>query len=241
MTDASLKNGQNYVDSCGLCKLKLFKGANDQKNPMDRSGLNLQYSDDTSTDVSMLMHLASGNHEEAWQQFLDRYIKLLMGWCRYWKVEPADVDEVVQETVLAVVKGFKNFQRQGDGSFRAWLKTIARNCWMRVAQNRQRAMGVKPANVSAQSFVEWATNPLAENHLLQLFDEWATRELLDLACDRARQRADERTWQIYHQATFEDLSVEQVADRLKISVKQVYDGIFRVRRMIRQEMDYLDA
>jgi RNA polymerase sigma factor (sigma-70 family) len=84
----------------------------------------------------MLVHLASGNHEAAWQQFLDRYIKLLIVWCRYWKVEPVDVDEVVQETILAVVKGFKDFQRQGEGSFRAWLKTISRNCWKKPAARR---------------------------------------------------------------------------------------------------------
>ena len=188
----------------------------------------------------MLMHLASGNHEEAWQQFLDRYIKLLMGWCRYWKVELVDIDEVVQETVLAVVKGFKDFQRQGEGSFRAWLKTIARNCWTRVALNRQRAMGVKPTNMTAQCYVELATNPLAENHLMQLFDEWATRELIDLACDRARLRVDESTWQSYHLTTFEHLSVDQAAKRLELSIRQVYDGVFRVRRMIRQEMTELD-
>jgi RNA polymerase sigma factor (sigma-70 family) len=200
----------------------------------------VHYSDDSSTDVSMLVHLASGNHEAAWQQFLDRYIKLLIVWCRYWKVEPVDVDEVVQETVLAVVKGFKDFQRQGEGSFRAWLKTISRNCWKRVSQSRERALGIVPEKMSGESLAGLARNPLAENHLMQLFDEWATRELLDLAFDRVRHRVDERTWLIYSLTTFEHQSVEQAAAQLDLSLRQVYDGIFRVRRMIRQEMAYLD-
>ena len=163
------------------------------------------------------------------------YIKFLKAVARKY-----DIDEVVQETVFAVVKGFKDFQRQGEGSFRAWLKTIARNCWKRVAANRQRALGLSGAAISAQGVVGLADNPLAENHLMQLFDEWATRELLELAYDRVRHRVNEQTWQTYSLTTFDHLTVEQTAARLDLGVRQVYDAVFRVRRLIRQEMASLD-
>ncbi len=82
----------------------------------------------TSTSISLLERIKS-NDEDAWLEFSKRYILILENWCRAWQIQNFDAQDVIQDTLLAVLTGIKNFERRGTGSFRAWMKTIAWRSW----------------------------------------------------------------------------------------------------------------
>lgn len=196
---------------------------------------------DSLTHLSLLERLGDADRrQEAWSEFLDRYIKMILGWCRFWGVSDADAEEVLQETVLAVYRGFQGFDRQGPGSFRAWLKTVARNNWTRVAQCRRRDLGKDAGSLSDAELSSRIENQEARDHLFQLFEEWATREILDLAMSRVRSRVESSSWRVFEMLTFENRSVEETAEALKTSSRNVYLIIFRIRKMIAAEMAILD-
>ena len=85
------------------------------------------------TSLSLLERLQRRDGDEAaWQEFIGRYAGLLRIWCTGWGVASADIDDVIQDTLVQVLSSLPGFQRLGRGSFRGWMKTIARRCWLQM-------------------------------------------------------------------------------------------------------------
>lgn len=75
---------------------------------------------------------------------------------------------------------------------------------------------------------------------MKLFDEWATREIVDLAIARTRRRASSAVWEAYDLAVRQRLGSRATAERLGISVKLVYSRVLDFRRLLREEIAILD-
>lgn len=197
---------------------------------------------DSQTHLSLLERLGDTDLRHlAWSEFLDRYIEMIMTWCRYWGLQEADAEEVLQETMLSVYRGFKGFKRQGPGSFRAWLKTVARNNWICMAESRKRSLGKGLTDEPELNMDRILENRNARDHLLQLFDQWATQEILDLAMANVRRRVEPNSWQAFELLTFQFKKAEEVGRELQMSAQNVYLIVFRVRKMIAAEMALLDS
>jgi len=197
--------------------------------------------DDALTRLSLLERLSARDPDDGvWQEFIDLYVQLIVGWCRYWGVPETDMDEVVQETVFQVVKGLGGFRYQGRGSFRAWLRTIAQRCFKRVSRGRVKALGPGPLDPykGRPAGVLVPSDP--HDHLMQLFDEWATREIVELAMTRARRRVCPPTWDAYDLAVRQRAGSQAAASILGIPVKLVYARVVDFRRILRAEMAILD-
>jgi RNA polymerase sigma-70 factor (ECF subfamily) len=76
-----------------------------------------------------------------------------------------------------------------------------------------------------------------EQQLQQMFD----RELLNEAMARVQQRVATHTWEAFRLLTFEGLSGAEVAARLGMQVTMVYVAKSKVQKMLRQEVDRLEA
>src|SRR5687767_9058233 len=62
---------------------------------------------------------------EAWRRLVRVYAPLVRYWCRRANVPPSVIDDLVQETFAAVLRGLPTFELRGaGGSFRGWLRTI---------------------------------------------------------------------------------------------------------------------
>ncbi|MCL4205080.1 MAG: RNA polymerase sigma factor [Pirellulaceae bacterium] len=81
--------------------------------------------DDTS--LSLLARLKSGPSEAAWRDVVELYAPLLDQWLARLGLQPADRDDVVQESLTFVVQRVGTFQHGGQGSFRAWLRAVLAN------------------------------------------------------------------------------------------------------------------
>ena len=78
-----------------------------------------------ATRHSLLLRARTGD-EGAWQDLCELYRPLIAGWLRRQSVPEADIDDLVQEIFLAVVRGLPSFSHSGRrGAFRTWLRTIA--------------------------------------------------------------------------------------------------------------------
>lgn len=79
-----------------------------------------------STSTSLLT-LVKAKDDAAWSRFVELYSPLLYGWCRRHGVAPEDASDVVQDVFSSVSQNMGSFRGDGPrGSFRAWLRTIAR-------------------------------------------------------------------------------------------------------------------
>lgn len=79
------------------------------------------------TSATLLMRIRDPRDAEAWSE-LDRiYRPLLMRFARMKGLDDADADDVVQHCMKAVHEKIKTFDYDPSGSFRSWLRRIAKN------------------------------------------------------------------------------------------------------------------
>src|SRR6056297_3291965 len=77
------------------------------------------------TSITLLERLRQNDDPENWDRLVSLYSPLLRGWLRKYDVQSSDVDDLVQEVLLAVSNDLKSFEHQGNpGAFRSWLRTI---------------------------------------------------------------------------------------------------------------------
>lgn len=178
---------------------------------------------------------------QAWRDYLERYTRLFYAWFRRWGVDPQIMEDALQETMLRVLGNMKSFERQREGSFRAWLKTVAHSSWKELVSDSKRQLGQRDADPVLASQWIYNQSQLSEESLLMLFEEWATEEVLNLACSRVRRRVDPETWETYLRVTLENQSVESVIAQAGIPAGKVYSRLFRVRRMLEEEITDIDG
>src|SRR5262245_53683044 len=95
-----------------------------------------------TTRISLLPQL---RHDHAgWDEFVERYGRHIYRWCRQWKLQDADAEDVTQEILVKLTQKLRAFAYDPSRSFRGWLKTVAHHAWRDFADSRshaQRAAG----------------------------------------------------------------------------------------------------
>lgn len=89
---------------------------------------NLRQPDDLETRIT-LIESARRNEPEAWQQFLHLYSPLIAYWAWNKGVTcPHEQENIIQEVFRRVYHKLDTFtKKDGEGSFRGWLRTITHN------------------------------------------------------------------------------------------------------------------
>ncbi len=185
------------------------------------------------TPLSLLERIKTRD-EAAWAEFAKKYVVVLERWCQSWNLQPSDSQDVVQETLLAVMTGIPGFERQGTGSFRAWMKIIAWRCWCdalaKIEKHRDQVLLQKLHD-----------SPAAYQQLETEFEKIAIQELLETSISRVKGRVEEKTWDAFRMTALESRPAMEVAEKLSMSVDAIYAARCRVQRLIHQEYNRLDC
>lgn len=184
------------------------------------------------TSLTLLQRMLDGD-QVAWTEFSSLYIRTLRAWCRRWGVPDDDVDDLVQETFLAIVSRLSNFERRGIGSLRAWMKEIARCCW-RSVQNRAE----RQRNIALLE--RFRRSRLALDSLESDFDRLSRQELLQTSMSIVQKQVEPRSWSAFRMLVLDGLTGSEVAERLGMRVDAVYMAKLRVQRRIVREIRKLD-
>jgi RNA polymerase sigma factor (sigma-70 family) len=169
---------------------------------------------------------------EAWAEFVNRYGPLMYQWCRHWKLQEADAQDVAQIVLAKLAAKLPTFQYDPNQSFRAYVKTLARYAWFDVLASRQQP----GAGGSGDSVVlELLDTVEAREDLESRVAEAFYRELLDEAMARIRLRVEPRTWEAFRLTTLEGLTGAEAAERAGMEVATVYKAKSRVQKMLKEE------
>src|SRR5262245_56982029 len=76
--------------------------------------------------------------QAAWDAFVHRYGRKIYSWCREWRLQEADAQDVTQAVLLKLADKMRNFTYDPAGSFRGWLKTVTRHTWSDLREAQQR-------------------------------------------------------------------------------------------------------
>lgn len=191
---------------------------------------------DWQTSTTLLRRLRrSPADESAWNVFVDRYGRLVYRWCRQWRLQPADAEDVTQTVLVELARQMRSFVYDPQGSFRGWLKTVAYRTWSRFVAARMRAW---PA---VGDDLEQILSDAAGADLAQRLEEESDLELLQLAMTRVQARVQPHTWEAFRLLALEERSGAETARHLGMNVGAVFVARSKVQRMLRQEVERLSS
>ncbi|OJW26086.1 MAG: RNA polymerase subunit sigma [Planctomycetales bacterium 71-10] len=192
----------------------------------------------TRTSASLLGRLRlEAPRPDDWSDFARRYAPMIRGWCRRWRLQEADAEDVAQEVLARLASRLRSFEYDPSRSFRAYVKTVAHFAWCDLIESRKRP----GAGGSGDSIVLDQLNALeARDDLQARLVEAFDHELLEEATARVRLRVEPRTWEAFHLTAVEGLSGAEAAGRTGMSVAAVFKAKSKVQKMLREEVRRLE-
>jgi RNA polymerase sigma-70 factor (ECF subfamily) len=190
-----------------------------------------------STRTSLLYRLRQEPVDEgAWNDFVARYGRLILGWCESWGLQPADADDVSQNVLLKLADHLRSFVYDPSRRFRGFLRTMAHNACKDYLDSKRRVTeGSARADVHAVLESVEARDDLAAR-LEEAFD----LERLEVAQARVRQRVEPHTWEAFRLTALEGQSGADAAAALRMQVATVFKAKSKVQQMLRVEIERLE-
>ncbi|MDB6109527.1 MAG: polymerase, sigma-24 subunit, subfamily [Pedosphaera sp.] len=194
------------------------------------------------TEKSLLYRLKNWNDQESWKAFFDTYWKLIYSTAMKAGLSDAEAQDVVQETVISVLKSMPEFSYDKDkGSFKSWLLRLTG--WRITDQIRkrqpkeERCEGEPPTGTESEA-LEAIADP-ASWALQAVSDEEWENNLMEAAVERVKKKVDSKQYQVFDLYVIKKWPVAKVARALKVSSGNVYLTKHRISRLIRRELTYL--
>ena len=192
---------------------------------------------DSHTSATLLGRLRQFPPDQAaWAQFADRYGRRIYGWCRQWKLQEADAEDVAQGVLLKLAEKMRAFEYDPGRSFRAWLKTVSRHAWLDAASARKAAVAA-----GGSLALDLLQEVEAREDLVERLGEEFDRELLDEAMARVRARVVPRTWEAFERTALKGESGADAGRALGMKVATVFVAKSKVQRMIQEELRKLEG
>jgi RNA polymerase sigma-70 factor (ECF subfamily) len=196
-------------------------------------------SDHSTTRASLLARLGDDPTDQAaWEEFVDRYGPRILAWCRAWRLQESDAQDVAQAVLVRLAVQMRRFAYDPALSFRGWLRTLTRNAWHDCMAARLRTIGGAGRGDSAMT--DLIQTAEARDDLAHRLDREFDLELLQEAERRVRQRVAPGTWEAYRLAAAEGLSGAEVAARLGVKVTAVFVSKSNVLKQLRDEVRALE-
>jgi RNA polymerase sigma-70 factor (ECF subfamily) len=190
-----------------------------------------------STNPSLLYQLRKKPGDPAaWQAFVEQYGPKLLVWCQQWGLQDSDARDVTQDVLVKLVRRLAHFEYDPKQSFRAWLKTVARNAWKDLITDRARA--IQGSGDTAQ--LDRLGTVEAREDLIERLSEEFDRELFERAVARVRRRVEPHVWSAFHLLAVERWDSASAAQHLDMKVTTLLKARRRVQQMLQEEVNRLN-
>jgi RNA polymerase sigma factor (sigma-70 family) len=191
-----------------------------------------------ATRRSLVERLADWGDQLRWQEFFDTYSKLIYSAARQSGLTDTEAQEVVQETVITVAKNITKLKYDpAIGSFKGWLLQITR--WRIADQFRKREPGnAKPPRAPddrATATIERIPD-LRGADLDAIWETEWKENLFEAAIAKVKRKIEPKQFQIFDCSVRKEWPATKVAERLGVSVGQVYLARHRVGALLKKEV-----
>jgi len=176
------------------------------------------------------------SNEAAWDEFVEHYGRHIYRWCRQWRLQEADSEDVTQEILLKLARKLRDFAYDPRSSFRGWLKTVAHHTWRDFVDGRKGTRAIEGNHVS-----ELLDSVEAREGLIHKLEEAFDHELLEAAKIQVRLRVAPHTWDAFRLVALEGLPAAEVAAKVHMQLAMVYVAKSKVQKMLQQEIQKLEV
>jgi RNA polymerase sigma factor (sigma-70 family) len=169
-----------------------------------------------STRASLLFRLRDSRDHEAWTEFVSLYEPMAYRLLRRRGLQDADAREVMQDLFMAVSRSIDRWDPAKErGSFRGWLRRVARNLvinWLKQRERRVLATG----GSDFQAMLDML--PADSGPETVEFDQELRRALFHQAAEHVRREVQPATWQAFWETAVVGISPADAAKKLGMSV-----------------------
>ena len=186
-------------------------------------------------DLSLVDETLAGN-QLSFQLLVERYQERMFALVRHYTRSAVEVEDIVQDTFLKAYSRLSGFQRQS--SFYTWLCRIAINTSLdtlkRLGRSPVRSVGEPELDAAAESFSFGAA--AGDPRHAPAPDARMEREEVAQITQQVLAELPEIFRSVLVLREFEDLSYQEMADVLGISIGTVESRLFRARARFREKL-----
>ena len=194
---------------------------------------------------SLLEQMKSGK-TEGWTEFYCVYGRLINNMATQAGLNPADAEEVLQETALALTRHLPGFEYNPKVCrFKTWLLNQA--SWRIKDQIKRRNRDAKhllhsnaSEDTSRTSTANRIPDPALQDLDAALETEWR-KNLLERAFERIKQKFRDKQLQMFDLLVNQQWTPREVGESLGVSVANVYVTKHRIAAALTREIKRLEA
>ena len=184
------------------------------------------------TSVSLLDRLKVARPDASdWNRLQGIYLPLISRWLGRVPGLGVEADDLAQEVFVVVIREIPRFQRQREGSFRAWLRQVTVNkvrTYRRKRHRRPRA-GHDPA----EGFLDSLSDPNGD--LAREWDLDHDRHVFQKLLSIVQADFSSTTWEAFRRFAVEGFPAARVAEEMGVTVNSVLQAKARVLKRLREE------
>lgn len=221
MSDAADDEGEGQSDKSDQGASKETSSKDDDKDSIyaTRASIFIRLQADGSMD-----------RELGWQEFTEKYARVIAGFARNAGLRAQDADDVLQDVLLGFFRVSDQFEYDpAKGRFRGYLKRVTLNA-IRARHRRKRP----------STFIKDDYDPPAEMPDVDAaWDRQWTEQLLQRAMTEVRGTVEDRTWKAFELYGVRGVPVEQVSERLEMTPAAIRHAKMRLVKQVREIVDQL--
>ena len=185
-----------------------------------------------STSVSLLDRLKAARPDASdWNRLQGIYLPLISRWLGRVPGLGVEADDLAQEVFVVLIREIPHFERQREGSFRAWLRQVTVNKVRthRRKRHRRAAMSLDPAN----GFLDSLADPNGD--LAREWDLDHDRHVFQKLLAIVQPDFSPTTWEAFRRFALDGLPAAKVAEEMGLTVNAVIQAKSRVLKRLRDE------
>ncbi len=190
-----------------------------------------------ATPLSLIVRLQRPDDELAWEEFVDIYVPVIVGFLRSKGLQEADARDVTQETLRAVKHRIAGFDPPSEkGRFRNWLFVIVRS----KLADHWRARKRQPQGTGDPD-IHTALENVPDESDQSLWDREYEVRLFNWAANQIRHEFSDSTWRAFWMTAVEGRPAGEVAETLQMNVGNVYVCKSRVMARLRERIRQIEG
>jgi len=175
------------------------------------------------TSTTLLERLRDGTDQLAWQEFSDRYWRLIFVFAKKRGCSDHTAEDIVQNVMVEVFRERSTFRYdRARGSFRNWLGAVVRN----LVARHYRAPSERPRGQGGDSEGDFVLSGLQhdDGRPEELWEHIYEQTMLAALLDIVRREVAPATYQAFELSAIRDLSGDKVAGITGLSRNAVYQA-----------------
>ena len=191
-----------------------------------------------TTRASLLLRLRDSQDHEAWVEFVSLYEPVAYRILRRHGLQDADAREVMQELLMAVSRSIDRWDPAKErGSFRGWLRRVARNLVINWLKQRERRV-IATGGSDLQAMLDLL--PADSGPETVEFDQELRRALFQRAAEQVRGEVRPSTWQAFWETGVLGTSPTDAAKKLGMSVGAIRVAKCRVLARLQASVNEME-